>query len=232
MISLLFGLLACGTAGGTDSAGGDTADSGDPDADELPYSGDCPAASGLVDGATWEYVFNSSWEDANDRTGGWTAKATAGDDGTWQVVTKLEVAGTNNTLEETNTYGYGCDAEGLWLLTQYTESVTTVSEPYEGWREYTYTAPILIMPATIDVGSYWDSVYAGTWTNELDQTRTASRTLTWDVIGVESVDTPAGSWNAMIWTETTSTDVVTTYHYVSGLGMVSSDAADLTAYSQ
>lgn len=234
MISLLLGLLACGTSG-TDSAdtSGGGGDTGDPDADELPYSGSCPAASGLLDGATWEYVYNSTWEDANDRAGGWTMSAALADDGTtWEVVTELDVAGSNNTLVETNTYGYGCDADGLWLLTQYTESVTTVSEPYEGWREYTYDAPVLIMPATTEVGDIWDSVYTGTWTNELGQTRTAGRTLTYEIIGVEAVETEAGSWNAMIWTETTSTGVVTTSHRVSGLGMVSSQDADLVAYTQ
>lgn len=228
-------LLACGTeTPSTDTAGGadDTGDAGP--ADELPWTGSCPAASGLADGATFEYVYNADWEAANARTGGWNSEVTANDDGSYTVVQFLSASGSNVEIEQTTTLGYTCDAEGLWLVSQHLDVSTSVYEadPYVSWTEYTYDGPVFIMPVTVEEGQKWQSIYAGTWVNELDMKRSADATFTFEFTGVEALEVPAGSWNAMKWVSTSATGVEFNSWWVSGLGMVADQDSDLTAYSQ
>jgi hypothetical protein len=227
----LLALAACAT---DDSSGGDSAGGGDTGpgtADELPWTGDCPGPSGFADGASFAYEYNATWEDANDRSGTWTAEIHKEDDGTYTVNGTVSVSGSNNTYEEENVATYGCDADGLWLLTLNVTAVTTVYDPYESSQDYEFTAPILIMPANTEEGTRWTSTYDGVYTNELGARRTADASYDWLVEGVDAVDTPAGSWNAQRWTKTSSLGTATNEWRVSGLGMVANTDSNLTDYA-
>ncbi len=227
MSFVLISLFACGTTDTTDTSGGG-GDTGPGEADEIPWTGDCPAASGVIDGAHLEYVYTATWEEHNDRSGGWTYDVSANGDGTYTGVMTIEVAGVNNTMEEVDTLGYGCDADGLWLVSKRVDSTVTVYEPYEGFLEYTLDAPVLLMPVDMETGTKWKTEYAGSTMNELDQKRAINESYVTEVMGNEAVDVPAGSWTAMRWTRTSSLGTETNSWVVSGLGLVKDDDSDLT----
>lgn len=226
-------LAACGGkdggGGGDDSGGGDDTGLEQPDID---WTGACPAASGIGTATRWEYTYNEAYEASSGLSGGFTVEVTEiNDDGTFVMVTTEESSGSNNTYSSVTTETWGCDDEGLWLLETYYEYEVTVYKPYEGYRDYTWNAPTLVMPKDVDVGSEWESVYDGTYVNELGASRSADDTVLTEVTGLEEVTVPAGTYTAMVWVQDASLTSPTTSWYVLGTGLVKSPEADLTAFT-
>lgn len=216
-----------GEVGGDDTAGGTTVPP-----TEYDWSGDCPPASGIGANTTWEYEYNEQYEKSNATTGTYSVEVEdRAEDGTLTLVTEVSTEGSNNSFESKTTSQYGCDGTGLWLLATYYEYTVTVYYPYEGWREYTYDAPILLMPASVDVGDSWETVYAGVYVDELGARRATDYIISTEVTGREELTVPAGTFTAMEWSQSWSTGSDTTAWYSNGVGLVASEEADLVEFT-
>lgn len=223
-------LAACGGKDGGGGGGGEE-DSG-LEQPAIDWNGACPAASGIGTSTRWEYAYNEAYEASSGLSGGFTVEVTeVHDDGTFVMVTTEASSGTNNTYNSVTTETWGCDDEGLWLLETYYEYEVTVYEAYAGFRDYTWNAPILVMPQEVDVGTAWESVYDGTYVNELGASRSADDTVLTEVTGLEEVTVPAGTYTAMVWVQDASLTSPTTSWYVLGTGLVKSPEADLTSFT-
>jgi hypothetical protein len=230
-------VAALGCAGKKDKGEDDTSaagdDSGTLDTPEIDWTGDCPSASGIVAGATWTYEYNEAYEKSSSLSGGYTMEVTDfGTDGTLTLVTQIDSAGSNNTYTATQTDTYSCNDEGLWLLDTYLEYTTTVYYAYEGYQDYTWNVPTLIMPVTVEVGDDWESVYDGVYETELGQRRAQDYTTTTTVTGREEIDVPAGTYTAMVWNAVTSLGSNTTTYVANGTGAVATPYADLVEVEQ
>lgn len=226
-------LLLLGCAGGKDGGkDGDGDGDGGGDTTDINWTGACPAASGIGTATVWEYEYNEAYQDANDATGSYSViVGDPGDNGEITLITAIETTSGNRSFESTSTSEYGCDDEGLWLLTTYYEYTVTVYEPYEGFEDYAFEAPILMMPQSVASGENWESVYKGTFETELGTRLAVNYSVTTEVTGTEDVTVPAGEYHAMVWTQTRSTGAESTVWVANGTGMVASEEADLVAFT-
>lgn len=230
---LLCFTFACGGGKGGEDDTGPAATGTDPlETPDIDWSGTCPSISGIAAGTTWTYTYNAAYEKGTSTEGGYTVEVTdVGDDGTVTLETHIETQGSNNSYEATGTNTYGCDDEGLWLIGSYFEYAVTVYYTYEGFQDFTWNAPVLIMPATTDVGTTWESVYDGIYEDELGARWAQDYTVANEVTARVEVTVPAGTFTAQEWVQDASQSVPVTNYYANGTGLVQSEEADLTEFS-
>lgn len=227
--------LGCGGGGddkkdGKGASGGD--DSGELEQPDINWTGECPAASGFGTSTRWEYQYTEAYEEESGLTGTRVVEITeVGGDGTLTLVSTEEYTGTNNSYVTVVTDTVGCDGEGLWLIDRYREYEVTVYKPYEGFYDYTWNAPAMLIPVEVDVGTEWETVYDGTYVNEVGATRAADDVVVTTVTGLESVEVPAGTYTAMVWEQDSELTVPVTVWYVLGTGFVRSEELELTSFS-
>jgi len=228
-------LLALGCAGKDkkeDDTGGGGTGTDTLETPDINWSGVCPSATGLGTSTEWVYEYNEAFQKASLLSGGYTTRVdSVGDDGTLVVVTEIDTTGSNNTYTATQTNTYGCDGDGLWLLDSYLEYEVTVYYAYEGYQDYEWYSPVLLVPATVEVGDEWDSVYDGIYEDELGARRAQDYTVTTTVTSRESITVPAGEFTAMIWETLNTLGQRTTTYVANGTGAVATQEADLIEFT-
>lgn len=229
-------ILALGCAGKKQDDADDTSSVGDsgtsPETPPINWSGSCPSATGIGTSTRWEYEYNEAFEESSSLSGTYSVEVTGvGEDGTLTLVTEVETQGSNNSFESTTTETFGCDDEGLKLLDTYYEYVVTVYESYEGYQDYTWNTPVLLVPTSVEVGDSWESVYDGVYEDELGARRAQDYTVVTEVTGREEVTVPAGTYTAMVWVSDSSLSVPVTNYVANGTGKVATPEADLVSFT-
>ncbi len=170
-------LAACGGSG-TPTPGGGPTGTGLCSSDFFP----------IVVGASWTYASTSS---AGDTT--WTSTISDVSDSNFTM--------TNQFSDLTTTQQWSCTAEGLAAL-QYGAGpeATLTATGVQGTFETTDTSGVTF-PAHLTVGDTWTQTFTihGDMTITEGQTASADGTVTqtYTATGMESVDVPAGTFNAM-----------------------------------
>lgn len=241
-LALLF-LSACTALGGDDGKdpeGGDTA-GGDDTGDDGGAAGPCPAYSGYAAvGNAWTYGYTSDYEaeagyayEVDMEVVGFDV---AGADATvtlaFDAALTYDAGGSQTT---SSTYVYRCTAEGLFADTMSSEWVSTFGgNSTEGWVEAVYEDDGPQLPHGIDVGSTWTVATTVTSTSSTSsEPSSAQWSYTAVATGRESVEVPAGAFDALLveYDYDTSSTVVSALD--RGVGLVlSGDDYQLEAYSR
>jgi len=124
---------------------------------------------------------------------------------------------------------YRCDSQGAWLLSSATES-TLVQQgiTVENQAETVYTDSF-IMPREIALGDHWLSVFSGTTTTSAG-TQSHSYVIESEITATDTVTVGAGSYSALVVSETFEDGRRSDYRVADGPGFLLSEEYELVGY--
>jgi hypothetical protein len=159
---------------------------------------------------------------------------TAGDGG---LDVLLEVVGSSEsdswTLSTYETLShYFCDVSGAWILSSETSGLTVVEDlTVETHTETVYTDSF-IMPQIIELGDSWQSVFSGTTTDSTGTSTDHRVTIDSEVSATDTVTVEAGSFSALVISETFEDGSSSSYRVAEGPGFLLSEDFELVAYEE
>ncbi len=235
-LSLLLALLTLGLATACGEDDKDTGPEGDTDtdtdtdtdADGDTDAGPCNDWTGIAGvGTTWVYDFADG-----ELSGTVDSEVTAYDAGNGSVTVDSDstIAASGTTTTSLTTTDYLCDAEGFWMLSQYTEySVEYGETTYEGWTDTTYNAPVLLIPGDLAVGSTWTTSYDGVTETNVSGPQEITSTVEQEAVEEAQATVPAGTYDTIhvIY----SGDGSGESWVAAGVGSVKTNVSELVSYT-
>ena len=124
---------------------------------------------------------------------------------------------------------YRCDSQGAWVVSSVTAS-TLVQQgvTVENQAETIYTDSF-IMPLEIELGARWQSVFSGTTTTS-SGTQSHSYVIESEITATDTVTVGAGSYAALVVTETFEDGRRSDYRVADGPGFLLSEEYELVDY--
>ncbi|MEM6992593.1 MAG: hypothetical protein AAF721_18920 [Myxococcota bacterium] len=192
-----------GVGDGTgDDAGDDSGDdSGATSTGSGMEPGPCPPYSGLGGvGSSWDTATTAAYEAANGLSQEAHREVTAVSPGpttTITVVTTTTAQGDQYSATTVTTSTYLCDADGAWLSEFESESVgVSGGTPFDVASVSTYAPAWFSLPWDVEVGTTWMASSTVTTTTVNGPVQNMS-SQAYEVIGTDSVQTPAGSFDVL-----------------------------------
>lgn len=205
----LLALLLAATALACTEKDTDDEDEDGGDEDE-ETDGDGPGGGGGGSGAcspifpvdTARHTLHYEWIDAETgTTGAWSVAYAGADTLDGQAAWRLD--GVYETLSEDFesrswiSFWYACDDEGVWVLGNDTEQVSTTSAGTSEYSSQTrYTRPALAAPAQVDVGTTWTQDAEYRIVDDRGNDDIHSSSTNYEITDLAPVDVPAGSFEA------------------------------------
>lgn len=184
-----------GGADAGDDGGGDTG----ADACDHEWKGEPTACSSFSPfdraGATWTYTGASS-KQVLTRTVVESGEYAGGP--AWRIDEHWELPTIDTWLTWDGQMWYRCDSNGVWLLGGTATEVETYVGGHDTTIDYTihYTCPMLVVPPEVEVGTTWTRDYAFTRSHD-DESYDYEQTTHHQVTAIETVDVPAGRFDAL-----------------------------------
>jgi hypothetical protein len=205
----------------------------------VPAGPQCPSPSGFDElGRTWTRSYTSAHAAATDESGQWTERVATYDvqDDVVNVVIHTDAAYEIPDFEDYTASldaTYRCDADGLWLLSQFTSfSYVFNGNPREGTVDLVYTEPPLLLPADAGRGSSWEIRARGDVTSTPPGDTTSFTVQTTATIASTAViNVRAGEFPEALAIDYTTDDVTTTEYVADGVGWILTADDELVAYT-
>ena len=201
-----------------------------------PNSSSCPAwASISPEGSMRSFQTTASYESSTGVASQYVSEVvsiTPSGDG---VEVLLVVDGVSQS-ESWESYAYQtisvyrCDRQGAWVVSSTVDSTLVQGGvTVESSAETVYTDSF-IMPLELELGDRWQSVFSGTTTTSAG-TQSHSYAIDSEVSATDTVTVGAGSYSALVISETFEDGRRSDYRVADGPGFLLSEEYELVGYS-